>query len=192
MLLAIIFLLIIIIAIISAEAKLYVRISKNKISLILKFYIFKKILIGKINFKNRKIKKAKNRDINKFKSNKKAAFKFFYNSIKESHLNLDKLNLKIDVCTTDPILTSYFVMIISNIITLILKKTNLIIDYKNCKYIINPYYIDKKILNIKLNCIIRSNIVHIIYIFYRNFRKWRCDINERRAPNRKSYDNCNE
>lgn len=192
MLLVIIFFLIIIIAIISLEIKLYVKINKNKLNFNLKLYIFKKILVGKIDLKEKKMKKTTNKDINKLINDKKSLFKFIYRVIKESKLNLKKLDLKIDVCTTDPILTSYFVMIISNIITFILKKTNLKIDYKNCKYVINPYYINKKILNIELNCIISSNLVHIIYIIYRNFRKWRCDINGRRTSNRKAYDNCNE
>ena len=194
MLLVVIALLIIIIAIISMQIKLYIKISKDKLKFILKVYIFKKILIAKIDLKDRKKKrkKKKTRYINKTINDRKSLLKMIYKTVKENRLNLEKLDLKIDACTTDPILTAYLVMILSNIITFILKKSNLKIDYKNCRYVINPLYINKKILNIKIDCIISSNNVHIIYIIYKNFRKWRRDINGRRTSNRKPYDNCNE
>ncbi|MBP3503077.1 MAG: hypothetical protein J6K42_06365 [Clostridia bacterium] len=190
MLLVIIVLLIILIIIMTLQIKLYIEINKNKLNLILKFYILKKILVGKIDLKNRK--KKKHKKIKNTTNDRKSTLKFIYKTIKESNLNLEKLNLKVDVCTTDPILTSYLVMIISNIVTFCLRKANLKINYKNCKYDINPLYINKKILNVKLNCIISSNNVHSIYIIYKNFRKWRCDINGRGTSNRKSYANSNE
>ncbi|MBO5349127.1 MAG: hypothetical protein J6A89_04845 [Clostridia bacterium] len=192
MLLVVIFFIIIIIAIISMQIKLYIKINKNKLNTILRIYIFKKILIGKINLSNHKRNKIKNKEITNIVNDKKTLIKFIYKIIKETSLKLEKLKLKIDVSTTDPILTSYFVMIISNIITILLKKTKLKIDYSNCKYIINPLYINEKILNIKLNCIISSNLVHITYIIYKNLKKWRCDVNGRRASNRRAYGYSNE
>ena len=49
---------------------------------------------------------------------------------------------------------------------------------------INPLYVNQKILNIKLDCIITTNLVHIISILYKNLKKWRCDVNGNETSNR--------
>lgn len=179
------------------KIKLFVKTKRGKLNSIFKIYILN-LPIWTIKSNSSRKKKSKKREIrkqeifNKFKADKKRFFKAVYNIIKEEPVNLELLKLRIDVSTTDPILTSYVTMIISNFITFVLKASKLKIDYKNCRYNIHPLYINKKVLNIKLNCIISANLVHIIYIVYRNYRKWRCDVDGRRASNRKSYGNCNE
>ena len=106
-------------------------------------------------------------------------------NIKEAILNISKkLDLKIDISTTDCILTSYTVFILSNIIAFFIKFTNVKINLKNFKYMINPLYVNQKILNIKLDCIITTNLVHIISILYKNLKKWRCDVNGNETSNR--------
>ena len=114
-------------------------------------------------------------------------------NIKEAILNISKkLDLKIDISTTDCILTSYTVFILSNIIAFFIKFTNVKINLKNFKYMINPLYVNQKILNIKLDCIITTNLVHIISILYKNLKKWRCDVDGNETSNRWSYGNCDE
>lgn len=195
MLLVFIFFIIFLI-IITIKLKLYIEIYEKKPEIKLKIYILNKLLIGKIDFNKLKRKNFKNKKIqNKIDSlvsDKKKFFKEIYDISKKISLNLEELDLNIDICTTDAILTSYSVAVISNIIVFILKKLNVKINYKKCKFVVNPIYIDKKMLNIKLNCIISVNMVHIINIIYRNFKKWRSDVNGRRASNRRSYGNCNE
>ena len=66
------------------------------------------------------------------------------------------------------------------------------INLKNFKYMINPLYVNQKILNIKLDCIITTNLVHIISILYKNLKKWRCDVDGNETSNRWSYGNCDE
>lgn len=182
---------IIIFVIASIKIKIVIKIKDNKLNFIVKFYIFSRLLLGKINlYKNKKSnKKSKNQ---KKRITKKELRKLVYILIKKAKTNLEFLNLQIDICTTDPILTSYSVAIISNVITLIFKKLKTKINYENCSYKIIPIYSDKKILNIELNSIISANLVHIITIIYRNIKEWRCEKNGRETSYRRSYDNCNE
>ena len=197
MLLVFIFLILLIIIIFNMKIKLFVKTKHGKLNAIFKIYIVN-LPIWTIKLNDIKKKKSKKKErrkeefIKKIKSNKKAFFKTIYNIMNEYTFNLESLKLRIDISTTDPVLTSYITMITSNIITFALKASKLKIDYKNCRYKIHSLYIDKKVLNIKLNCIISANLVHIIYIVYRNYKKWRCDIDGRRASNRKPYGNCNE
>lgn len=193
MLLVLIFFIIIII-IASIKIKIFIQIKENKLELFIKFYIFGKILIGKINLNKMRTKNNKRiqEEIKKIDINKKELVKRIYKTIKQTNINLEYLEFYIDICTTDVILTSYSVAVLSNIITFLLKILSLNINYKKCSYKINPIYSDKKILNIKLNCIISTNLVHIISIIYRNMKEWRCDKNGRRASNRRAYGNCNE
>lgn len=197
MLLVFIFLILLIIIILNIRIKLFVKTKQGKLMTTFKIYIVNlpiwTINLNKLKKKYSKKKKTKNEKlIKQFKSNKKNSIKTIYNIINEANFNLETLKLKIDISTTDPVLTSYFVMILSNIITFILKASKLKIDYKNCKYNIHPLYTNKKVLNIKLNCIISVNLVHIIYVIYKNYKKWRCDINGRRTSNRKPYGNSDE
>ena len=193
MLLVLIFFIIILI-IISLNIKIFIEIKDNKLSLLLKFYILKKILIGKINLNKKNIKKRKNGK-NKFRKNKitkKELRKLVYIIIKKAKTRLEFLDFQIDICTTDVIATSYAVAIVSNVITFILKILKTKINYNKCSYKINPIYSNEKILNIKLNCIISANLVHIITIIFRNMKEWRCDKNGRKTSNRRSYGNCDE
>lgn len=170
-----VFFMIIIITIIIAttEIKLYVKIKNNKSKAILKIYILKKILISKIDLSNKRKEYNNNKlrkRINKITKNKYQILINTCKIIKQSKLKIEMFRLKINISTSDVILTSYAVMIISNLITFALKLSDSKIDYKNCKYEVNPIYIEKKVLNIKLNCIISANLVHIIYIIYKNIR----------------------
>ena len=196
MLLVFFILVIIIVLIATTELRLCVSIKDMSFKSYLKIYVLKSILIAKIDLTKKRKKYIKNKRIRKkFKNlskNKTKFIKKIYFVLKDVKLNLKKLDFKIDISTTDCILTSYTVFILSNIIAFFIKFTNVKINLKNFKYMINPLYVNQKILNIKLDCIITTNLVHIISILYKNLKKWRCDVNGNETSNRWSYGNCNE
>ena len=196
MLLVFFILVIIIVLIATTELRLCVSIKDMSFKSYLKIYVLKSILIAKIDLTKKRKKYIKNKIIRKkFKNLSKNKIKFIkgiYFVLKDVKLNLKKLDFKIDISTTDCILTSYTVFILSNIIAFFIKFTNVKINLKNFKYMINPLYVNQKILNIKLDCIITTNLVHIISILYKNLKKWRCDVNGNETSNRWSYGNCNE
>ena len=196
MLLVFFILVIIIVLIATTELRLCVYIKDMSFKSYLKIYVLKSILIAKIDLTKKRKKYIKNKRIRKkFKNlskNKTKFIKEIYFVLKDVKLNLKKLDFKIDISTTDCILTSYTVFILSNIIAFFIKFTNVKINLKNFKYMINPLYVNQKILNIKLDCIITTNLVHIISILYKNLKKWRCDVNGNETSNRWSYGNCDE
>ena len=196
MLLVFFILVIIVLLIATTELRLFISIKDMSFKSYLKIYVLKSILIAKIDLTKKRKKYIKNKRIQKqFKNlskNKTKFIKEIYLILKDIKLNLKKLDLKIDISTTDCILTSYTVFILSNIIAFFIKFTNVKINLKNFKYMINPLYVNQKILNIKLDCIITTNLVHIISILYKNLKKWRCDVNGNETSNRWSYGNCNE
>lgn len=196
MLLVFFILVIIIVLIATTELRLCVSIKDMSFKSYLKIYVLKSILIAKIDLTKKRKKYIKNKIIRKkFKNLSKNKIKFIkeiYFVLKDVKLNLKKLDFKIDISTTDCILTSYTVFILSNIIAFFIKFTNVKINLKNFKYMINPLYVNKKILNIKLDCIITTNLVHIISILYKNLKKWRCDVDGNETSNRWSYGNCDE
>lgn len=196
MLLVFFILVIIIVLIATTELRLFISIKDMSFKSYLKIYVLKSILIAKIDLTKKRKKYIKNKRIQKqFKNlskNKTKFIKEIYLILKDIKLNLKKLDLKIDISTTDCILTSYVVFILSNIIAFFIKFTNVKINLKNFKYMINPLYVNQKILNIKLDCIITTSLVHIISILYKNLKKWRCDVNGNETSNRWSYGNCNE
>ena len=196
MLLVFFILVIIIVLIATTELRLFISIKDMSFKSYLKIYVLKSILIAKIDLTKKRKKYIKNKRIRKkFKNlskNKTKFIKEIYFVLKDVKLNLKKLDFKIDISTTDCILTSYTVFILSNIIAFFIKFTNVKINLKNFKYMINPLYVNQKILNIKLDCIITTNLVHIISILYKNLKKWRCDVNGNETSNRWSYGNCNE
>lgn len=194
MLLLVIFIFLLII-ILTTRFKLVIEINNEKNEIALKVYILFLFCIMKINLnklrnstKNEKLKKR----LTKFTKSKKEIFRYIYKYINRFNIKLEKLKLNINLSTSDPALTAYSVAIISTIITFILKYFKINIDLKNCSYKINPIYIEKPLLKINIFCIISINMVHIIYIITRNFKKWRCDFNGRTTSNRRAYGNCNE
>ena len=196
MLLVFFILVIIIVLIATTELRLCVSIKDMSFKSYLKIYVLKSVLIAKIDLTKKRKKYIKNKRIQKkFKNlskNKTKLIKEIYLILKDIKLNLKKLDLKIDISTTDCILTSYTVFILSNTIAFFIKFTNVKINLKNFKYMINPLYVNQKILNIKLDCIITTNLVHIISILYKNLKKWRCDVDGNETSNRWSYGNCDE
>ena len=191
MLLVIFILLFFIMLICSIEIKLIICVKDEKSSIHLKIYILKSILIGKINLKNSNKKINEKLKLKMQNVDKKELIKRGYNLLKKIKFDLEKFKLKIDISTSDAVLTSYMVAIVSSFIGILLKVTNMQINYKNFRYIIKPIYQNEKILNIRFACIISTNLVHIITIICKSLIEWRCEDNGRKSPNRKAYGNSN-
>ena len=105
--------------------------------------------------------------------------------IKKHMPNVTFINLISNIGTEDAILTSYIVAIISILLGVLLRKQ--IQKSNNNKFIINPIYINKNLLNIELNCIFETKLIHIIYIIYILNKKGRVSKNGR-TSNRRAYD----
>ena len=129
-----------------------------------------KLNINKINFQSFNIDNAI--DVKTFKDVKKYAPK------------IKKIKLLIDIGTEDAIVTSYAVVVISSLLGILLRK-----PLENCinnNFTINPLYINKNILNLELNCIFETKLIHIIHIIYILNKKRRDDKNGR-TSNRRTY-----
>ena len=156
-----------------------VKINKKKLA---SLYVKQKIQLDKKQITLKKVLKGLEKDVKN---------KMILKAIKSIKINLKKLKLDVRIATDDYILTSYIVAIISIIISNTLphvvdtKKKSIKQIQKNYKYCITPIYNNKKIYNIKLDCIIATKIGHIIHIIY--LIKRSSDKNER-TSNRKSYE----
>lgn len=109
--------------------------------------------------------------------------------IRKAKIEIKMLDLKIWVGVEDAILTSFIVAGLGSIIGIVLPFLIEQKNKRNCKYFVNPLYMQKDLYNIKLESIIKVKMVHIINIIYILTMKGR-DKNER-ASNRRSYDYSN-
>lgn len=158
---------------------------KKDVEIYLGIVIFNKIEIFKIN-----LKKLKTKNINlgtvierakklELKNNKGDWGIALIKSLKNFKIEIKQADLKVELGTEDAALTAISVGIIASALGIILKKQ---------KFKILPIYQDKNILNIKLNCIFRLNLIHYIY---KTILKGRDD-NERKPSNRRAYAYSNE
>lgn len=171
------------ITILNLNVKLFVKIESNALISYIKIY-FINIPLFKFNIKHRKRRKKDNR-----KSGVLSEYLIIKDIIKKGFIKLERFKLKADISVADPIVTAFSVMLISTAIPILIKYYNIKVNYNGYKYTIKPIYADEIILNIQLDSIIKTNLVNIMYIFY---KKWRRDINGRKASNRKPYDDCHE
>lgn len=101
-----------------------------------------------------------------------------------------KMNLQLGI--EDVALNSILIVMISTIVSIILKQTvKNIKNYNNYFYKISPVYGKGNIFKLSLNCIINLKLVHIINIIYLVNKEGRCDKYVRKS-NRRSYDYCHE
>lgn len=146
--------------IISLKFKISIAIKNGKLDMFFYLYILNNALICKIDL----MKYIRRKKYVQIKDNKKKiTLKKIIKIIKKSDLRLEKMYLNIDICTTDAILTSYTVAILANFIAYILKESNITINYKSCKYFINPIYENRKIFKLELNCIVSCTKVFKVY-----------------------------
>ena len=147
--------------------------------------IFNKIQIFKVNLKKIKTKKINLGEVVERvknlqqKKGKQEWLSEVIKSLKHFKIEIVKADLKVELGTEDAALTAISVGAIGSILGIILKKQ---------KFEIFPLYQDKNILNIKLDCIFRLNLIHYIY---KTILKGR-DENERKSSNRRSYAYSNE
>ena len=158
---------------------------KNDYEIYLRVIIFNKIPIFKISIKKMKTQKINLKaileQIKNFekKQEKVLPIKELIENFKNLEVEIKKTNLKIGLGTKDAAQTAIFLGILSGFLGIILKKQ---------KFEILPIYQDKNILKIKLNCIIRINLIHYIY---KTISKRR-DKNERKSSHRRAYAYSNE
>lgn len=111
--------------------------------------IFKKIKIIKINIKN--IENIEKKVI-KIPQNKNIKINY-KELLKNINIEIEQIDLKMQIGTSDAATTAILIGIIAGILGTVVRKP---------KYEINPVYINKNILNIKLNCIISFDLVKYI------------------------------
>lgn len=158
---------------------------KDNFEIYLEIIIFNKLKIFKFN-----LKKFKNRNIdikmllNKVKQfeqkniNKQFIIETIKN-LKNLQLQIISADLKVELGTEDSATTAILIGIIASILGVILK---------GYKFETIPIYREKNILNVRLNCIIRLNLIHYIY---KTISKGR-EKNERKSSYRRSYAYSNE
>lgn len=157
------------------------------------FIIFglQRIKYLKIEFTKEKLEKIKN----KFKNiNIKDVFNDMEKRINIEYKDLKRLkkytpkikfiNLRANIGIENAWLTSYIVPIISAILGVILNKQ--LSESNENKFIVNPVYVNKNLLNLELNCILETKLIHIIYIIYILNKKGRVNKNVR-TSNRRPY-----
>ncbi|MCI8699804.1 MAG: DUF2953 domain-containing protein [Clostridia bacterium] len=161
--------------------------------IIVSLVILKKLKIIKFKIKKDKIrniqrsKAIKNLDVKFLKRNR--APKGITSIIKELKIEIKKLEMYIEIGIEDAALTAISVGILSTIIAILLKDK----ITKKDKYEIKPIYIQKNLINLKINCIFRIHLMHYIYKQLKNnILKGRRDTNERKSSDRRAYAYSNE
>ena len=123
-------------------------------------------------------------DFEKLKTSSKTNDAKTFKKIKKNIPYIHYINLVANIGIEDAVLTSYIVAIIASILGVLLKNT--IANSNGNRYIINPVYRNKNLLNLELNCIFETKLIHIIYIIYILYKKGRVNKNVR-TSNRRSY-----
>ena len=111
--------------------------------------------------------------------------------VKYIKIEIENLNLKLDIGTYDVLLNTSIVFIISTAISILLPHLVNGKNYENINYQILPINKNKNLIDLKLNCIIKLKMVHIINILYMYLTRKGGDRFDG-TSNRRAYDNCNE
>ena len=158
----------------------------------IKFYFLNFLRILKISITNEKIKKRKLDELMKNFDGMKATDIFeinFLDVIKKLNIKLEKIDLKIYLGTENAGITAILIGTISSILGIILRtKTD---NLEKAKFKAVPLYQNKNYLEIYLEGIFKTKMIHIIYIIYVLIKKRRVDKNVR-TSNRRSYAYSNE
>ena len=165
------------------DVKFYIAIKNNKSKIQIGLSLFD-VPFFKYNVSKRN-KKRKRKLNNKKIIKKKSIFYTIRRLSKKQWIYLEKINADIKICSGDAVATSIAVATVCSAIAFLLKGANVKINPKNFRYKATPLYIEKKIFDIDLDCIISVSLVHIISI---TISKWRCDRHGGKTSNRKSYD----
>lgn len=165
------------------------NIINDNYEIIVSLAIFNKWKIIKLKIRKDKIKEIRKSKIikrldTKFLKNKKVQ-KGITKRIKELQIEIKKIEMYIEIGTEDAALTAISVGVVSSIIGILLKDQITMND----KFEIQPIYMQKNLINLKLNCIFRIDLMHYIY---KNIFKERGKKNERKPSNRRAYAYSNE
>ena len=107
-------------------------------------------------------------NIEKLKENKEIN-KVILKEIKNSNYSIEKFNIEGILGTEDSALTAISYGIINSIIPIyIMKKINDVEDYKNE---FKSVYINRNIVNIKVNLILNIKIIYLIFTILRIYQK---------------------
>lgn len=161
----------------------------NDYKVLIKWRVLGRLTIKKILITQKKLRKInikdkmKNIDFEKFK-NANILDKKNIRALKNLNIEIKKLNLYIDIGTENAMLTSIIISTISTLISIIVNKK--VKDYSDAKYIVNPIYINKNIINIIFSGIFELKIRNIMYIIYILNKKEGVKSYER-ASNRRAY-----
>ena len=201
-----IFMIIILLFILLIFSKIQIKIEDFKFSsqlpkhtnkdykIIFKLYILSKIPIFKLVITDEKIRKMNMKEKFRKMETKIIEKKEFLNkniieSIKKVELIIKNIELKIDLGTESTILTSILVPIISTVISIFINQK--IQDYNRQKFIVNPIFTNKNLINIEITSIFELKMIHIINSIYVLNKKEGVE-NYERTSNRRTYDNCYE
>jgi len=161
-----------------------IKIDKNKKETIENLKFFKSKVFNKINeYKHIRDIIIKNKNQIFRKSN--------IEYIKELNINLKKLSLYMELCTSDSIFTSFGVATLASIISIFIAKNIEKFESEKYRYTIIPKYEEKPRIKIKLNCIISIKIVHIMNVIYMLIKKRSVEYDER-TSNRGTYASLND
>ncbi len=154
-----------------------IKIDNNKINNIKKSKIFNSKISNKFKFIIKPKEILLEKDIIRY--------------IKELYINIKRIELNIELSMGNTILTSFAVVTISTIISIILARGIDKYNKRKCNYKIMPIYKEKPSIKIKLNCIISIKMIHIINIIYMLIKKRSVD-NNGRTSNTRTYVCSNE
>jgi hypothetical protein len=158
---------------------------KRNFEIYLSIIVFNKIKLFKVNLKKIKTKKINlGTVLERAKKLEEKGDKVKWiieliKSLSNFKIEIKEVDLKAEIGTEDAAITAILVGIISSILGIILKSQ---------KFEVLPIYQDKNVLNVKLNCIFRLNLIHYIY---KTILKGR-DKNERKPSDRRPYTYSNE
>lgn len=107
--------------------------------------------------------------------------------IKKLNPKLSYFNLQTRIGIENVILMSFIILFISTVISIALPYVIKKYDKDKYQYSILPVYINKNVFEIKFDCIIEIEIVHIISIIYYFVKKRRDKNHEQRTSNRGAY-----
>jgi len=158
--------------------------NKNDLEITIFFTILKKINI--IIYK-RKIEK--NEIIVKDFSSRLSDRKKYKNIAKYLKFRIEEFKLGVNIGLSDVMLTTYSVVILSSLISILTLCFNDSINHENIHYKVKPVY-NKTLLQLDFSSIISLKFTHIIYIIYKIIKERR--VYNGRTSNRKSYGFCND
>lgn len=157
----------------------------NDFQINLAIYLFRKIRVLNFDFAKFKLEKDIKEKIIK---NKKDADIRIIDVLKEINIEIEKIDIKANIGLEDAALTAIIIGIIYTVVSTYVNAK--IGDNVKPNIQINPIY-NENIINAKFECIIKTKLIHIIYIIYILNKKGRVKKNGG-ASNRRSYAYSNE